>query len=97
MAQQQKVIDPSSLSNLDQVLTKHVHFNWTISFTEKKIGGSVVLDLVTLVPNVNQVILDTSYLDLKGVSLNGQSLQVSSKRVFFFVREEEGILNCVFL
>jgi aminopeptidase N len=77
MAQQKHVIDPSSLSNLEQVLTKHVHFNWIISFTEKKIGGFVLLDLVTLVANVNKVVLDTSYLDLKSVSLNGQSLQVS--------------------
>lgn len=72
-----KVIDPSSLSNLSQVLTQHVHFNWTISFSEKKIFGHVLLDLITLVPNVSKVVLDTSYLDLKDVSLNGQSLKVS--------------------
>jgi aminopeptidase N len=78
MASTTKVIDPSSLSNLDQVVTKHVHFNWTISFTEKKIGGNVVLDLVTLVPNVEKVVLDSSYLDLKNVSLNDHSLKVSN-------------------
>lgn len=71
-----KVIDPSSLANLSEVLTQHVHFNWTISFTEKKIYGHVLLDLITLAPNVSKVVLDTSYLDLKDVSLNGQSLKV---------------------
>ena len=73
-----KVIDPSSLANLSEVLTQHLHLNWTISFTEKKIFGHVLLDLITLVPNVSKVVLDTSYLELKDVSLNGQSLQVIS-------------------
>ncbi|CAO3656663.1 unnamed protein product [Mucor hiemalis] len=60
-----KVIDPSSLSNLDQIVTKHVHFNWTISFAEKKL---VVMFYWTIV-------LDTSYLDIKSASINGQALQ----------------------
>lgn len=83
-----KVIDPSSLSNLDQVVTKHVHFNWTILFAEKKIAGNVVLNVTTLVPNVSKVVLDTSYLDIKGVSVNGQSLQVKilhKTRVLLFI------------
>lgn len=70
------VIDPSSLSNLTEVITKHVHLNWKISFEEKKISGHVLLDMVTLRPNVSKVVLDTSYLDLKNVSLNGQELKV---------------------
>lgn len=71
-----KLIDPSSLANLNEVRTKHIHLNWTISFDQKKIGGDVVLDIVTLVDNVQKVILDTSYLELKNVSLNGQNLEV---------------------
>ena len=78
------VIDPSSLSNLSEVLTKHVHLNWRISFEEKKIGGHVLLDMITLVPNVSKIVLDTSYLELKNVSLNGQALKVSQNTVFFF-------------
>lgn len=74
------VIDPSSLSNLNEVATKHIHMNWTIAFDQKKIGGHVLLDIVTLVPNVSKVILDTSYLDLKNVSLDGQNLEVKRKR-----------------
>jgi aminopeptidase N len=75
-----KVIDPSSLSNLDEIVTKHLHFNWTINFAEKKIGGNVVLDVTTLVSNVSKIVLDTSYLDIKGVSINGQSLEVSCNK-----------------
>lgn len=77
-----RVIDPSSLSNLNEVSTKHIHMDWKIDFDQKKIGGSVLLDIITLVPNVSQVILDTSYLDLKNVSLNGQDLKVSNTRPF---------------
>lgn len=81
-SEKDRLIDPSSLSNLSEVLTKHIHFNWTISFTEKRISGQVILDLVTRVPNVNKVILDTSYLDLKQVVYNGQPLEVSSQMNF---------------
>ncbi|KAI8977248.1 peptidase family M1-domain-containing protein [Mycotypha africana] len=75
MANSNKVIDPSSLANLSEVVTKHLHFDWTISFTEKKIHGHVTLDMVTLVPRVAQIVLDSSYLDIKGVQLNGQPLE----------------------
>lgn len=86
------VIDPSSLSNLSEVLTKHVHLNWRISFEEKKIGGHVLLDMITLVPNVSKIVLDTSYLELKNVSLNGQALKVSQNTefpFFFFLRTKQ--------
>lgn len=79
-----KVIDPSSLSNLDEIVTKHLHFNWTINFTEKKIGGNVVLDVTTLVSNVSKIVLDTSYLDIKGVSIDGQPLEVSCSKKYAF-------------
>lgn len=75
------VIDPSSLANLDEVRTNHIHLNWTISFDQKKIGGNVILDIVTLVDNVEKVVLDTSYLDLQAVSINGEALQVKSLSV----------------
>jgi aminopeptidase N len=62
-------IDLSTQANIDQVKTTHVHLNWNVDFEAQTIGGNVVLDLVTLVDNVNKVILDTSYLDIKSVSL----------------------------
>lgn len=82
-----KIIDPSSLANLSEVTTQHLHFNWTISFTEKKIYGHVLLDLVTVAPDVNKVVLDTSYLDLQSVSLNGNPLEVKlyARAILFFI------------
>jgi leukotriene-A4 hydrolase len=68
--------DPSSLSNLHEITTTHLHLNWNISFEQKVIAGHVILDLKTLVDNVTQVILDTSYLAIQEVTMNDASLQV---------------------
>ncbi|KAI8889700.1 hypothetical protein K501DRAFT_95530, partial [Backusella circina FSU 941] len=69
------MIDPSSLANLSQVVTKHIHLDWNISFDEKKISGHILLDMLTCVPDVKEVILDTSYLDLKSVEVNGEEVK----------------------
>ncbi|CAO3591318.1 unnamed protein product [Absidia cylindrospora] len=66
--------DPSSLSNLAELTTTHLHLNWNISFEKKVIEGEVVLDLKTLADNVNKVVLDSSYLDIKQVVLNDTAL-----------------------
>ncbi|KAI9488525.1 peptidase family M1-domain-containing protein [Zychaea mexicana] len=66
--------DPSSLANLSEVRTTHIHLNWNISFDERKISGHVVLDLLT-VAKVDKVVLDTSYLDVASASLDGQDLK----------------------
>ncbi|KAF7728912.1 Leukotriene A-4 hydrolase [Apophysomyces ossiformis] len=68
--------DPSSLSNLSDIKTTHLHLTWTISFEEKRIFGTVLLDLVAL-RDTNKVVLDTSYLDVARVSLEGSSLNFS--------------------
>ncbi|CAO3637411.1 unnamed protein product [Cunninghamella blakesleeana] len=67
--------DPSSLANLKQVKSTHLHLNWTISFEKKNIAGHVIIDLVTLEDNVDKVVLDTSYLDIQRVSYEGQDLK----------------------
>lgn len=69
--------DPSSLSNLGEITTTHLHLNWNISFDKKVIEGDVVLDLKTLADNVDKVVLDSSYLDIKQAVLNDTSLPVS--------------------
>ncbi|KAI7890724.1 peptidase family M1-domain-containing protein [Mucor mucedo] len=62
-------IDLSSQANIDQVKTTHLHLNWNVDFKSQILYGSVVLDLVTSVENVNKVVLDTSYLDIQSVTL----------------------------
>ncbi|KAI8890225.1 leukotriene A-4 hydrol [Backusella circina FSU 941] len=68
-------VDLSTQANIDQIKTNHVHLNWNVDFERQIIWGNVVLDLVSLVDNVDKVILDTSYLDIKSVSLNGDELK----------------------
>ncbi|KAL0078408.1 peptidase family M1-domain-containing protein [Phycomyces blakesleeanus] len=67
--------DPSSQSNLSDIKTTHLHLNWTISFENKNIAGHVLLDLVTLKDNVDRVVLDTSFIDLKSITLEGSPLK----------------------
>lgn len=70
-------IDLSTQANVEQVKTTHLHLNWNVDFESKILYGNVVLDMVTLVDNVNKVILDTSYLDIQSVTLGEkESLKV---------------------
>ncbi|KAI9025948.1 peptidase family M1-domain-containing protein [Phycomyces nitens] len=75
MASTHLIKDPSSLSNLLEVQTTHLHLDWKIDFENKRIYGFALLDLIALTDNVTKVVLDTSYLDLKAVSLEGQDLE----------------------
>jgi len=70
-------IDLSTQANIDQVKTTHLHLNWIVDFENQNLHGNVVLDLVTLVDNVDKVVLDTSYLEIKSVSFGKESLKVS--------------------
>lgn len=72
--------DPSSLANLSEVVTKHLHLDWTISFDQRNITGHVLLDMVTRVDNVAKIVLDTSYISVKSASLAGQDLKVYIER-----------------
>ncbi|KAI9323384.1 peptidase family M1-domain-containing protein [Dichotomocladium elegans] len=67
--------DPSSLSNLHEIKTTHLHLDWSINFEERKIAGFVLLDLVAIKNDVTRVVLDTSYLDITRVSLDGGDLK----------------------
>lgn len=84
-------IDLSTQANIDQVKTTHVHLNWNVDFESQVLFGNVVLDLVTLVDNVNKVVLDTSYLDIKSVSYGEEKLKVKqreAKRIFYSARTD---------
>lgn len=71
------VKDPSSFANTSDIVTTHLHLNWNISFQERKIAGNVLLDLVALKDNVDKVVLDTSYLDIRAVYVNDTEAKVN--------------------
>lgn len=70
-------IDVSTQANIDQIKTKHIHLDWNVDFENQNLNGDAVLDLVTLVDNVDEIILDTKYLDIKSVSFGDKKLKVT--------------------
>jgi leukotriene-A4 hydrolase len=69
-------IDLSTQANIDEIKTTHVHLNWNVDFENQNLHGNVMLDLQTLVDNVDNVVLDTSYLDIKAVYFGEKILKV---------------------
>ena len=62
--------DPASFSNFDQVVSEHLHFDWRVDFDSRIISGSVVHTLKA-VEDVDTIVLDTSYLDISKIELDG--------------------------
>ncbi|CAG8625249.1 36576_t:CDS:10 [Racocetra persica] len=69
------IYDPNTLSNINEVKTTHIDLNFNVDFERKIIDALVTLKLVTLVDNVEQVILDTRCLNIKSVSCSGVQLK----------------------
>ncbi|OZJ03446.1 hypothetical protein BZG36_03179 [Bifiguratus adelaidae] len=69
--------EPNTQSNLNDVSTKHLHLALKVDFDQKLLSGSVILDMVTLMDNVREIVLDTSYLAIKGTSVDGKALKYS--------------------
>lgn len=64
--------DPNTNSNYDAWRTQHTTANLTIDFATKRLRGSVTLDLVSQTDRASdEIILDTSYLDVSSVKVNG--------------------------
>lgn len=68
-------MDPSSLSSLDILTTKHIELEWKVDFDQSKLVGSCVLHLAwNLAPTSgslpNELVLDTNHLDIHKVQVN---------------------------
>ncbi|RIB19601.1 leukotriene A4 hydrolase [Gigaspora rosea] len=69
------IYDPNTFSNINEVKTTHLDLNFIVDFERKILDAVVTLKLVTLVDNVNEIILDTRYLNIKSVSCCGAQLK----------------------
>ncbi|WWC90899.1 leukotriene A-4 hydrolase/aminopeptidase [Kwoniella dendrophila CBS 6074] len=71
--------DLATLSNYGEIITKHIDINWEIDWNEKIFNGSVELLMESKKNNggVEQVVLDTSFLDLKGVKVDDKDVVYS--------------------
>lgn len=64
--------DPNTNSNYTAWRTSHTTANLTVDFASKRLRGSVTLDLVSQTERASQeIVLDTSYLDVSSVKVNG--------------------------
>lgn len=62
--------DPNTLSNYHNFLTTHTTANFEIDFTRKILDGNVVLSLKSVTDaESTEVVLDTSFLDIKDVKI----------------------------
>lgn len=68
--------DPNTFANYNEFITKHTIANFSIDFEKEKLVGNVVL---TLKPVSNskskEVVLDTSYLDIKHIRISGRDVE----------------------
>ena len=66
--------DPNTLSNYNNFLTTHTSVNFNIDFKKKTIGGKVALTLQSITDAAaKEILLDTSFLQLKDVVLDGKT------------------------
>lgn len=64
--------DPNTLSNYNNWTTKHTKAEFAIDFKAQKLVGSVTLALESITDSESdEIILDTSFLDIKDISING--------------------------
>lgn len=63
--------DLATLSNYLDIRTTHIDLVWAIDWESKTFGGSATLDLEATKDGVDTVVLDTSYLDVKDVQVDG--------------------------
>ncbi|KAI8604549.1 peptidase family M1-domain-containing protein [Dissophora ornata] len=66
--------DPTSQSNLDEVKTNHIHLALIVDFGAKTLTGSAELEVEAIADSVSNVVLDTSYIDIRSASAAGQAL-----------------------
>lgn len=76
MASTSNVRDPNTLANYNCFLTSHVVANLDIDFDKRSLSGNVLLSLKCRDKSEKpDILLDTSYLDIEGVKLDGEKAE----------------------
>src|SRR5947207_11522437 len=66
--------DPNTQSNYHLWKTNHTTANFKIDFEKRRLDGNVVLELESRSDaSTEKIVLDTSYLDIKSIEVNGKS------------------------
>ncbi|KAL9598597.1 MAG: hypothetical protein Q9179_003850 [Wetmoreana sp. 5 TL-2023] len=67
--------DPNTLSNYNNFRTTHTTANLEIDFTIRRLGGNVILKLISISDaETKDIFLDTSHLDILNVAVKGDLL-----------------------
>ncbi|CAE6493395.1 unnamed protein product [Rhizoctonia solani] len=73
-------LDPTTQSNYTEITTKHVHFDWVIDWDRRVISGSATHDLIVNQDNIDQVVFDTSYLEITSAEVAGAAAKYDLKQ-----------------
>ena len=67
-------VDYHSFANPSEVKVTHLSLNLTADFENKQLVGDVTLDVKRIKPEINTLVLDTRALDIKSVTVEGESV-----------------------
>lgn len=68
--------DQATLANYKQIRTTHIDLDWSIDWDKQIIHGQAELSLVAS-GDVSEIVLDSSYLAIKEVSVGGEKVEWS--------------------
>lgn len=66
------ITDPNTLANHHSVVTEYTTIDVALDFKASSVSGDATLKLKVLKDGVGEVVLDTSYLDIKCVAIDGK-------------------------
>ncbi|KAF8508488.1 hypothetical protein JB92DRAFT_2732664 [Gautieria morchelliformis] len=69
--------DQTTQSNYRDISTEHIDIDWSLDFNAKTVSGTARHNLIAKKDGVQEVVLDTSFLDIKSVQVNGQTSRYS--------------------
>jgi aminopeptidase N len=68
------VTDPNTLSNYSSIVTEFTTVDVALNFETRTVAGEVMFELKALEDGVKEVVLDTSYLDIKKVVVDTEEV-----------------------
>ncbi|KAF8308664.1 zincin [Clavulina sp. PMI_390] len=71
------VKDPATQSNYDEIISIHVHFDWSIDWAGHRLVGSATHKLLVLKDGVKEAIFDTGKLEIERASVQGKPVTFS--------------------
>ncbi|KAF1344186.1 peptidase family M1-domain-containing protein [Delphinella strobiligena] len=66
--------DPNTLSNYNAWRTRHVTADLELDFKAKKVAGTIKYDMERLAKGIKEIVLDTSFIDVKEVKVAGKKV-----------------------